>query len=710
MRATRDDIVIRAVRLALGTALRPAAVGPIDTEVIARAAELDVVDQVILAGRTLGFTDVGEATAAAVARARSLRGTQAESVAWRVHHLLAEARVPSLALKGAALAVMTGRTSGERPGVDTDVLVRPADWPRAHDALVAAGYTSEPSVPTPRRHDSLTRFVAFTYYEARYSGPGGPVDLHWRLVPGHPARLAAARLFARSVEVELAGGKVTTLDPDAMLAHVALHGAKDRWLSLRTLVDAHLLVTVAGATWEGAAALVGSSTAVSHAKAAVASVITGTDALDPDRFRAAPEPESLPSFLRHRAQLTPSVTSVTAVAAGMLLPRQVLARSRLPRPLWWLAILPRLGRALRWCVQGTRVERYSGHARDVARDLGAWYSGTPSRAATYAVVRKVHMRTAGVSSAAMFAAMRALPGAPDRVQRVEVVRARDRSGRAYEELRQFGITVVEPVLDSAQLAQLQEFAAHVPAKLRLVDGRVIDGTYADRPPDTVSVYLPGSFTWANREVQHVMASTRLHDLALARCGLAPVVHTPNLHWSCVPSTPTYDAPREELGRNAQFHVDFDGIHAIRVHMYLTDVDDGTAPMQYVPGSHRVGSLRGRALRFADEGIDERAVTQRFGASAARTITGPAGTTFVSDPRGLHRATAPIDGDRLFLVMAIRGGAFAGAVHRKRAVPVRDEHFGRLLADPRGPLRLFEAIEPDGSSNTATVGVARLASP
>jgi hypothetical protein len=709
MRATRNDVVIQAVRLALGTAARSDGIGPIETDVLARAADFGVVDQVLAAGRIVGFTHDGSATAGAIARARSLRGTQAESVAWRVHHVLAEAGVPSLALKGAALAVMTGRAAGERPGVDTDVLMHPADWPRAHDALVAAGYAFDATAPAPRR-DSLTRFVAFSYYEARYVGPGGPVDLHWRLVPGHPPRLSAARLFTRSVEVELAGGKVPTLDPDAMLAHVALHGAKDRWLSLRTLVDAHLLVTMAGATWEGAADLVGASTSVAHVKAAVESVITGAGTIDLDHSCAAPEPEPLPSFLRHRAALTPSVISVAAVAAGILLPRQMLARSRLPRGVWWLAILPRVGAALRWLVKGSRVERYSGHARDVARDFVAWYSGTPSRAATYAVVRKVHMRTAGLSSAAMFAAMRTVPGGPDRVERAEVIGARERSGRAFEELRDSGVTVVEPVLDSEQLARLREFAAHVPAKLQLVDGRVINGTYAERHPESVAAFIPGSFAWANREVQHVMASTRLHDLALARCGLAPVVHTPIMHWSCVPSIPADARVDTPLARTAHFHVDFDGVQAIRVHMYLTDVDEGTAPMQYVPGSHRVGSLRARALRSADEGADERVVIQQFGASAVRTITGPAGTTFVSDPRGLHRATPPVAGDRLFLVMAIRGGMFGGAVHRKRAVPVRDDDFGRLLADPRGPLRLFEAIVADGSSGAPTVGVARLASP
>jgi hypothetical protein len=87
--------------------------------------------------------------------------------------------------------------------------------------------------------------------------------------------------------------------------------------------------------------------------------------------------------------------------------------------------------------------------------------------------------------------------------------------------------------------------------------------------------------------------------------------------------------------------------------------------------------------------------------------GPAGTTFVTDPRGLHRGTTPRERDRLFLVVPIQAGGFAGYVHRRRAVPVRDEAFARLLDIPGGPLRLFEALT-DGTAATPRPSVARLA--
>jgi hypothetical protein len=129
-------------------------------------------------------------------------------------------------------------------------------------------------------------------------------------------------------------------------------------------------------------------------------------------------------------------------------------------------------------------------------------------------------------------------------------------------------------------------------------------------------------------------------------------------------------------------------------------------LQYVPGSHRILSLRGRGFRAADGGLDEVTVTERFGAASVRSVTGRSGTTFVADPRGLHRATPPVDRDRLFFAMGVQAGAFAGAFHRRRAVPVRDAGFGRLLDADASPLRLFEAIGEDDPS-TGEVRVARL---
>jgi len=48
------------------------------------------------------------------------------------------------------------------------------------------------------------------------------------------------------------------------------------------------------------------------------------------------------------------------------------------------------------------------------------------------------------------------------------------------------------------------------------------------------------------------------------------------------------------------------------------------------------------------------------------------------------------------------------VHRRRAVPVRNDDFARLLDVPGGPLRLFEARAVDPGAGARAPSVARLA--
>jgi hypothetical protein len=306
----------------------------------------------------------------------------------------------------------------------------------------------------------------------------------------------------------------------------------------------------------------------------------------------------------------------------------------------------------------------------------------------------------------LLSAMRRVPTAADHLSRDAVRLARRSVGVSLSDLRRLGVTVIDPILSDDAVAHLRTFAERAPARLRLVDGRVVNGTYADRPPGTVMVSVTGAFAWATAEVQHIMASRVLHDLVVARFGLAPVVHTPTLYWSCVARPRSEAAEARLLARS--FHMDFDGVRAIRAHIYLTDVDDASAPMQYMPGSHRVGSLRGRQFREADFGLDANVVDERFGVGSAVTITGPAGTTFVTDPQGLHQGTTPRGRDRLFLVLPIQAGSFAGYVHRRRAIPVRDDDFRRVLAVRDGPLRLFEALDEDEVTEPRPVSAARLA--
>ena len=337
------------------------------------------------------------------------------------------------------------------------------------------------------------------------------------------------------------------------------------------------------------------------------------------------------------------------------------------------------------------MSRYVRAATSVTTDVGHWYAGRTTSADTYRLMRRLHRFTAGWSSAAARTLVRTLPGSPDRLGPLDHPRLDPGDARVLDALRRDGLAMLEPVLSPDAVESLVDYARTGPAQVSSPSGGVRSGTYEELRVDAAAVYLDGRFAWARPEVQHLLASPRLWDLARAYFGAVPVVHPPQLYWSCA-STP--ESAREAVSLARNFHWDYDGIGGLRLHLYLTDVDETAAPMEYVLGSHRPGSLSTPELRRADDGETPESALDAMGLVDRRSITGPAGTTFVSDSTGLHRATRPTGRDRLFLVMPIRAGTFTGYYRRRRSVPVRDDTFAAALAAGRPELRLFTAADDD----------------
>ncbi len=334
--------LVAVVRSGLGIADAPTT--PIDTDLVTLAIDHDVVPNV-LAATTQGapVTDAAERTLAVLRRSLLVSGAQAEATCVRTTTLLGDAGIPSLCLKGVALGALTGRPAADRVGVDVDLLVQPARLGQAIDVLCRSGYAVVPNLPDPRVSDLLSRVVRFTSYELTLAGHGGYLDLHWRITPGHPRRLATAELLARSVDVVLAGAAVRTLDPDAALAHVCLHAAKDGWSSLRTLVDAHLLVERAGAGWQRAAGLADASAAVGRTHRLTERVLAGGDPCALDEV-SAPSSNRWVRALQD-ARMTPSVASYLATTGRNLVSVKAAARSTVPRRWWWVGSAGRLARS-----------------------------------------------------------------------------------------------------------------------------------------------------------------------------------------------------------------------------------------------------------------------------------------------------------------------------------------------------------------------------
>lgn len=148
-----------------------------------------------------------------------------------LRHLSTVLDLPFLVVKGPVLAQRYGDV-GMRSYGDIDVLVGDQDFVAAQRALSDAGYR-----PGTDPDANSRRFAQVPYRRAG----GVDVDLHRHLLAAEHrrrgSRVSSAELVERSVPIDLAAGRVATLDPVDTAVHVAVHGATSGADRLIWLID-----------------------------------------------------------------------------------------------------------------------------------------------------------------------------------------------------------------------------------------------------------------------------------------------------------------------------------------------------------------------------------------------------------------------------------------------------------------------------------------
>jgi hypothetical protein len=162
----------------------------------------------------------------------------------RLTSLLGGVGVPTLALKGPALAKVLYGDVGARRFSDLDLLVPPGDVPAAAEALRRAGYA--PEIPLePALLDHLIRHD----HECSFAGPEGPVELQWGALPGYfGVPWPVPEVIRRGTRVDLGGVTVPAPSTDDLCFYLLVHGAKHGWERLAWLMDLHTLAGL-GVDW-----------------------------------------------------------------------------------------------------------------------------------------------------------------------------------------------------------------------------------------------------------------------------------------------------------------------------------------------------------------------------------------------------------------------------------------------------------------------------
>lgn len=190
----------------------------------------------------LGWPAVPPAARAALEAIRRVNAARSLLMARALARVLAafaRAGVRAIPLKGVALAEALYGDAALRASGDIDVLVPPADVPRAWRALEDLGYArAEHEAPIAPADLPMLLGSNIEYAFAPPDASGCPVELHWGIAWRWPREAAAlADLWTMAQPRGFHGAPALALGGDWPLLYLAVHAARHRWDALKWLVD-----------------------------------------------------------------------------------------------------------------------------------------------------------------------------------------------------------------------------------------------------------------------------------------------------------------------------------------------------------------------------------------------------------------------------------------------------------------------------------------
>ncbi|MCO5186202.1 MAG: nucleotidyltransferase family protein [Anaerolineae bacterium] len=168
-----------------------------------------------------------------ITRQRRIRNAVMTEDFLTVTHALSQAGIPSLALKGVALANTVYPSVGLRYFDDLDLLVQPDSADAALVVLRQLGY-----IPHPRaRSGDWHHRIPYTHPQR-----GTTIEIHTDVVRRFRPGWNSAELWQRATALSLQGQNICVLACEDALIHAALHARHTRFSRINAFTDAALLV------------------------------------------------------------------------------------------------------------------------------------------------------------------------------------------------------------------------------------------------------------------------------------------------------------------------------------------------------------------------------------------------------------------------------------------------------------------------------------
>jgi hypothetical protein len=270
-----------------------------------------------------------------------------------------EAGVDALLLKGRGLATLLYGPGEYRAFVDVDVLVAPARFRAAEDALLSLGYVD---TETGRGIDDIGGVVHAHAWARIAPRPNGnpPIDLH-RWLPGCRADPAVVwdALLAHRAWIELGGRQAPVLDRAGQAMHLAIHAAQHGPAVEKHVHELELALALWPAdVWDSASVL-------ADQVGATGAFAAGLRLTRRGRTVAArlglPATNDLDWVIRHRAERPRGTFHLQALTDAQSVRDRldVLRRSLFPQRAWIIAQHP-------W-AEGGSLRVLAGYAAHIAR-------------------------------------------------------------------------------------------------------------------------------------------------------------------------------------------------------------------------------------------------------------------------------------------------------------------------------------------------------
>lgn len=150
--------------------------------------------------------------------------------------------------KGPVLSELYYGDIAARQSGDIDIFVREHDVEKIKSAVKDLGYVPRMSIPENAAADYLA-----SGYECTFDSPIGQnvLELQWAAQPHfYAVDFDMHGLFARAVEVTVAGRRLKTAAPEDLLVVLAIHAAKHQWARLIWLCDIVQIAKQENLDWE----------------------------------------------------------------------------------------------------------------------------------------------------------------------------------------------------------------------------------------------------------------------------------------------------------------------------------------------------------------------------------------------------------------------------------------------------------------------------